>query len=77
MSSGNSDVVVHIDRPLDAGERASLEQTLRAAAGIRGLHSSDRAEQLLIVEFDPSTISALGVLRHFRAIGLNARLVGM
>lgn len=77
MSLGNSDVVVHVDRPLAAGERARLEQALGAAAGVRGLRGSVRAGQLLIVDFDPSAISALGVLRHFQALGLRARLVGM
>ena len=77
MSLGNSDVVVHVDRPLGAGERTRLAQALGATAGVRGLRGSERAGQLLIVDFDPASISALGVLRCFQSLGHSARLVGM
>lgn len=77
MASVNSDVVVHVDRPLGSGERERLERALGAAAEIRGARGFARAEQLLVIDFDPSSISALGVLRCFQSLGHNARLVGM
>lgn len=77
MPAANSDVVVHVARPLGPGERERMEQSLAAAPGIRSVRASERAEQLVLVDFDPRAISALGVLRCFRALGLDARLVGM
>ena len=77
MARGISDVVVHVGRPLDPKEREWIEQALSAAPGIRSVRASARAEQLVVIDFDPRTISALGVLRCFDALGLQARLVGM
>jgi hypothetical protein len=77
MTRGISDVVVHVGRPFGTGEREMLEQVLSAAPGIRGVRSSPRAEQLIVVDFDPGKISALGVLRCFRALDLEARLIGL
>ena len=77
MPQQTSDVMVHIERPIEAGERARLELALSAKTGIRAVRGSSRAEQLLLIDYDPSAISALGVLRCFQALGLHARLVGM
>jgi hypothetical protein len=77
MGRGISDVVVHVGRPFRTGERESLEQALNAAPGIRRVRRSPGAEQLILIDFDPSTITALGVLRCFDALGLEARLIGM
>jgi hypothetical protein len=77
MGRGISDVVVHVSRPLQTAERESLEQALNAAPGIERVRRSPGAEQLILVDFDPSKITALGVLRCFDALGLEARLIGM
>jgi hypothetical protein len=77
MSQGTSDVMVHIGRPIDAGERERIELTLSGKPGIRAVRGSPRTAQLVLVDFDPRAISALGVLRCFQALGLEARLVGM
>lgn len=77
MTWGICDVVVHVGRPFASGERERLEEALGAAPGIKRVRHSARAEQLLLIDFDPSTISALGILRCFDALGLEAKLVGM
>lgn len=77
MPQGTSDVMVHIGRPIGAGERERLELALSVKPGIKAVRGSARAAQLLLVDFDPRAISALGVLRCFQSLGLEARLVGM
>jgi hypothetical protein len=77
MPQGTSDIVVHIGRPIGAGERDRLEVALSIKPGIRAVRGSPSAAQLLLIDFDPSVISALGVLRCLHALGLEARLVGM
>lgn len=77
MTRGFSDVVVHVSRPFGAGGRERLEQALGAAPGIRGVRGSPNARQLILVDFDPLTISAIGVLRRFEVFGLEARLIGL
>jgi len=77
MPQQTSDVMVHIERPIEAAERARLEVALSAKPGIRAVRGSSRAAQLLLIDYDPGAISALGVLRCFQTLGLEARLVGM
>jgi hypothetical protein len=77
MPGQTTDVMVHVERPIDAAERARLELALSARPGIRAVRSSSRAAQLLLIDYDPGAISALGVLRCFQTLGLEARLVGM
>lgn len=77
MSPALSDVVVHITRPLREGERERLEQALTAAPGVRSVRRSARGPQLVLVDYDPRVISALGVLRSCRSVGLEASLVGL
>ncbi|HEX4927904.1 MAG TPA: hypothetical protein VFV74_07905 [Burkholderiales bacterium] len=75
MTQQVSDVVVHIRRPLAAAAREQLELALRATPGIHDVRG--KAAQLLIVDFDRHAISALGVLRRFRALGQEAHLIGI
>jgi hypothetical protein len=77
MSQAISDVMVHIVRPLREGERERLEQALTAAPGVRSVRPSARGPQLVLVDYDPRVISALGALRSFRSLGLEASLIGL
>lgn len=77
MNASHSDVVVHLGKTLSAADRARLERTLEAEHGVARARANPRATQLLVVNYDPAAISALGVLRTVRAQGIAARLVGM
>jgi hypothetical protein len=77
MSIGQSDVVVHVGKPLDAGERSRLLETLDAEQGITRVRADASSGQLFIIDYDRRAISALGVLRCVQAQGYAARLVGM
>jgi hypothetical protein len=77
MHQPTTDVIVRVARPLAEGECQTLAQALGAAAGIRSVRCSQRARQLLLIDYDPRTISALGVLRCLRTFGLEGRLIGM
>jgi len=77
MYATQSDVIVHLGEPVNDEDRARLEHALEAEHGIARARSNPRAGQLLIVNFDPTAISALGVLRSVHAQGYTGRLVGM
>ncbi len=77
MSVGQSDVVVCVAMPLDAGERSRLLERLGAEQGITRVRADARSGQLLLVHYDQRAISALGILRCVQAQGYAARLVGM
>ena len=77
MSIGQSDVIVHVGDPLDAGERSRLFETLDAEHGITRVRAVAPSGQLFVIDYDQRAISALGVLRCVQAQGYAARLVGM
>lgn len=77
MYTSQSDVMVHLDSALSAADRARLERVLEAERGVARARANPRTAQLLVVNYDPSAISALGVLRTVQAQGISARLVGM
>jgi hypothetical protein len=77
MFTSQSDVIVHLGKTLSAADRTRLERALEAARGVARAQGNPRAARLLVVNYDPSAISALGVLRTVQAQGIPARLVGM
>ena len=77
MYASYSDVTVHLPRALDARARERLQQALETAHGVTRAEANPRAPRLVVVHYDPTTISALGVLRTVQAQGIDARLVGM
>jgi hypothetical protein len=77
MHASYSDVIVHLPRALDAAARQRLERALESERGVTRAKGSSHADRLMVVNYDPQLISALGVLRTVRAHGFRARLVGM
>jgi hypothetical protein len=77
MHTNYSDVIVHLGKRLGADDRSRLERALEAERGVARVRANSRAGQLLVVDYDPRAISALGVLRSVQAKGFAARLVGM
>ena len=73
----NSDVVVRIGHLLGSDEQHRLQDALRAQPGVLAVKAVPRARQLLVVNYDASCISALGILRCVRAQGYPGRLIGM
>ena len=72
-----TDVVVRVRPTPEQGERAQLEQALAAQPGVSRvqIHSGEGA--LVIVDFDPRAISAVGILRCVHAQGHVGRLLGV
>lgn len=77
MKTSYSDVIVHVSNALDAEARERLARALESERGVTSAKGSPRARQLMLVNYDPQLISALGVLRTVQAQGISARLVGM
>ena len=72
-----SDLVVRVQPAPEKGERDKLQQALTAQPGVSRvqIHSGENA--LVIVDFDPRTISPLGILRCVHAQGHIGRLLGV
>ncbi|MCG6951116.1 MAG: hypothetical protein LJE90_01980 [Betaproteobacteria bacterium] len=72
-----ADVVVRVQTAPDDGERDALERALSVQPGVSRvqIHPGDGA--LMIVDFDPSAISPVGILRCIAAQGHVGRLLGI
>jgi len=77
MHASYSDVIVHLPKALGAAARERLMRALESERGVTRAKGSPRASRLMVVNYDPQLISALGVLRTVQAQGIRARLVGM
>jgi len=77
MNASYSDVIVHLPKTIDADARERLARALETERGVTRAKGSPHARQLMIVNYDPQMISALGVLRTVQARGIHARLIGM
>jgi hypothetical protein len=77
MNTGHSDILVHVSNPPNAGLRQTLLARLAAEPGVTQVRSAGESGWLLLVHYDRSAISALGILRCVTAQGYAASLVGM
>ncbi len=77
MSKPYVNVIVHVNAELGAQQRAELQQVVAAQPGVGRAAVSQRAARLMLVDYDPYTISARRILETVRGRGVGAQLVGM
>jgi len=70
------DAVLRVQPAPEDAERARLKQALVAQPGVSRVQIHARKDALVIVDFDPRAISAVGILRCVHAQGLVGRLLG-
>lgn len=71
-----SDVLIHIDQALSAGEKHALEERLRTIPGVIAPRFNPGRDHLLLVAFDPAQIKTSAMLDSVRAGGYRAQLIG-
>ena len=72
-----ADITLHIDENLNAEQRGTIEESLRALDGVVSVHNSDKAPHLTIVEYNPSEMDSQRILRRVTDQGAHAQLVGL
>ncbi|MCB1866878.1 MAG: hypothetical protein KDG50_15785 [Chromatiales bacterium] len=72
-----ANVLVHIDETLPAAELDRLQRDVSQRDGIISACVSDRAQHLMIVDFDHARLRTADVLGEVRAHGLHAELLGL
>ena len=72
-----ADVTLHIDEALDADERATVVEQLRALDGVVSVHNPDSKSHLTVVEYNPAKIDAGQLLKTVQSRGLHAELIGL
>jgi hypothetical protein len=72
-----SDVMIHIQEPLSATARLSLEDTLRGGDGVISPRFGAGTDHLLLVAFDADKIHPAALLANLRQTVGRAQLVGL
>ena len=71
------DVTIHVDKALEATERAGLENKLRDVEGVVSVRNSDERTHLFLVEYNPDKTNSQDLLGVVRGIHGHAELVGL
>jgi hypothetical protein len=72
-----SDILIHIDEPLDDDRIHALERDLGSERGVLSACVNERTRHLLLVDFDPRALKPRAVLEAVRSRGLHAEMVGL
>ena len=72
-----ADITLHIDENLDAEQRGTIEESLRALDGVVSVHNSDRAAHLTVIGYNPSVTDSQRILKRVTDQGAHAELVGL
>jgi hypothetical protein len=77
MNTTLSEVVVHINEPVDQALFDDLEQGIRQDRGVVSVGHQANQNHLMMVIYDSEVARASSILHNFRERGLHAQLIGM
>jgi len=76
MPTYNANVVIHIDESLSSQEISQMEQNMGEVGGILCACVHEKTPHLMVVDYDPNTVSSSGLLQTLQGRGLHAELIG-
>ena len=71
-----ADVMVHIDEATDHERRVQIADTIRAHKGVMAVAHHDDKSHLMIIEYDPATVTSRELLQVTLDQNVHAQLVG-
>jgi copper chaperone CopZ len=75
MDYPKAHAVLHLAEPLSDGEVDELQRTLERLAGVARVEASMRLARLLVIDHDPSVVSAVSILTSVTRRGYAAQLI--
>jgi copper chaperone CopZ len=75
MDYPKAHVVLHLAEPLSDGEVGDLRHALERLAGVARVEASMRLARLLVIDHDPSIVSAVSILTSVTRRGYAAQLI--
>jgi copper chaperone CopZ len=75
MDYPKAHVVLHLAEPLSDGEVGDLRHALERLAGVARVEASMRLARLLVIDHDPSVVSAVSILTSVTRRGYAAQLI--
>lgn len=77
MMKSYVDILIHVTDALNEDSASSLLDTLHKTPGITGVHFNPSSNHLVVVKYDPKTISSGTVLEGILKHGHRAQLIGL
>jgi len=77
MSTGLSDVVLHIDETLPLEQVNVLEKHIHNMGGVVSACNRDERPHLISITYDPEQVKSHDILVKVESEGVNAELVGL
>ena len=77
MSTGFSDVVVHIDETLPLDQLKTLEDHIHKIGGVVSACNRDDQPHLIWVTYNPERVKSHDILVKIQTEGIHAELVGL
>jgi len=71
-----TDMVMHVDETLAAGNRRDLERTITAQRGVLHAHFNEQRPHLMLVSYDRERISSFDILATMSGQHLCAERIG-
>lgn len=71
------DVTIHIDETVDHDRRMAIADAVRAHSGVMGVAHHDSKPHLMIVEYDPESVTAQDLLKLVVSQNVHAELIGL
>ncbi len=71
------DVVIHIDETIDHDRRVQIADVVRAHKGVMAAAHHDEKPHLLIVEYDPESVTSRDLLQVGLDQGVHGELIGL
>jgi hypothetical protein len=77
MSRPSVNVIVHLSGDIGAAAPTGIARAIAAQPGVSRAEPSPKAKRLILVDYDPDSISAQRILRSVHDRGVAAQLVGL
>ena len=71
------DVTVHIDETIGHERRTQIADTVRVHKGVTAACYHDEKPHLMIIEYDPDTVTSQELLQIVLGQGVHAELIGL
>jgi hypothetical protein len=72
-----TDVTIHIDETIDHKRRTEIADTIRAHKGVMSVAHHDEKPHLMIIEYDPDTVTSQELHQIALDQGVHAELIGL
>lgn len=71
------DVTIHVDETIDHERRTEIADTIRAHKGVMAVAHHDEKPHLMVIEYDPDTVTSQELLQIVLDQSVHAELIGL